>query len=302
MLKFSTGIKNLFYYWYFYAKLNDYIKRNKIELIHTHHRFPELVAVQTARSTGLKTVFSTHGFVKGFQKMSFKSDKIISVSNSASSYLTDKFEIEKEKIVTLYNPVEMTDQINAGLSSKFKNENNISSNKKNILFVGRITRDKGYDTLLSAYTIVREKNKNVVLVINGQFADKKLRRNLSDEIIFIKPQDDIYHLYSVADLVVLPSRTDSFPFVMIEAGSFKKPFIGGNTGGIEEFIEDGKNGLLVDPENPKQLAEKIIYLLENPEIGKIMGEKLYEKVKRLCDYNNYFSQVEKIYNSLLSSR
>ena len=45
---------------------------------------------------------------------------------------------------------------------------------------------------------------------------------------------------------------------MIETGSFKKLFIGGNTGGIAEFIEDGKNGLLVDPENPEMIAEKII--------------------------------------------
>ena len=106
-------------------------------------------------------------------------------------------------------------------------------------------------------------------------------------------------MYLLADIVVLPSRVDPVPFVMIEAGIFKKPFIGGNTGGITEFIEDGINGLLVDPENPQMLAEKIIYLLNNPEIGRTMGEKLYKKVNRLCDYNNYFSEVEKIYNSAL---
>jgi glycosyltransferase involved in cell wall biosynthesis len=87
---------------------------------------------------------------------------------------------------------------------------------------------------------------------------------------------------------------------MIEAGAFKKPFIGGNTGGIAEFIEDGKNGLLIDPENPEQLAEKIIYLLNNPDMGKVLGENLYEKVNHLCEYNNYFNEVEKIYNSLLT--
>ena len=86
---------------------------------------------------------------------------------------------------------------------------------------------------------------------------------------------------------------------MLEAGVHKKPFIGGNTGGIAEFIEDGKNGLLVDPENPEQLAEKISYLLDNPALGKHLGENLYDKVTRLCDYNNYFNEVEKIYNSLV---
>lgn len=87
---------------------------------------------------------------------------------------------------------------------------------------------------------------------------------------------------------------------MLESGSFKKPFIGGNTGGIAEFIEDGKNGLLVDPENPEELADKIFFLLNNPEFGKTLGENLYEKVTRLCDYNNYFKEVENIYKSLLT--
>jgi glycosyltransferase involved in cell wall biosynthesis len=89
---------------------------------------------------------------------------------------------------------------------------------------------------------------------------------------------------------------------MIESGRFKKPFIGGNTGGIAEFIEDGKNGLLVDPGNPQQLAEEIIYLLNNPNVGKMLGENLFSKVNTLCDLNNYFSNVEKIYNSLLASK
>jgi glycosyltransferase involved in cell wall biosynthesis len=88
---------------------------------------------------------------------------------------------------------------------------------------------------------------------------------------------------------------------MLETGLHKKPFIGGNTGGIAEFIEDGKNGLLVDPEKPDQLVDKILFLLNNPEVGTRLGENLYEKVTRLCDYNNYFNEVEKIYNSLIAS-
>jgi glycosyltransferase involved in cell wall biosynthesis len=172
------------------------------------------------------------------------------------------------------------------------------------LFVGRINRDKGFDTLLKSFNQVISKNKNVILLINGQVEGNrlKLKSVLNDnKIIFLPPQKENSYLYSIANIVVLPSRIDPFPFVMIEAGAFKKPFIGGNTGGISEFIEDGKNGLLVAPENPEQLTEKIIYLLNNPAIRKVLGENLNEKVNRLCCYNNYFNEVEKIYNSLLIS-
>jgi len=303
IFRFTTGYKNILYKNKFYNCLKEYIHKNKIDLIHTHHRFPEAAAVQISRELKLRTVTSAHSFVKGFKQTSFKSDKIMSVSESLNNYLIEKFNVNNEKLITLYNPIDQFTQIDSETINRFRLENSISSDKKVLLFIGRIGKDKGYDTLISSLADITRKNKKVILVVNGHakeniFGYKSTSNN--DNIIFIPPQKDNYYLYLIADIVVLPSRVDPFPFVMIEAGSYKKPFIGGNTGGIAEFIEDGKNGLLVDPENPQMLAEKIIYLLNNPQIGRTMGEKLYEKVNLLCDYNSYFSEVEKIYNSLLN--
>ncbi|MBE0572364.1 MAG: glycosyltransferase family 4 protein [Ignavibacteriaceae bacterium] len=300
---FSTGFRNLIYKSYLYRSLKQYVLNNEIGLIHTHHRFAEFIATKIGTELNIKTITSAHSFVKGFERTSFKSHKIISVSKSLSNYLVIKYCVNKEKLITLYNPIEQPTQIDSETTDRFKLENSFSPDNKVLLFVGRIGKDKGYDTLISSLAYVTRKNKNVILVINGHtkekvFSHKSTSNN--DNIVFIPPQKDNNYLYLLADIVVLPSRVDPFPFVMIEAGSYKKPFIGGNTGGIAEFIEDGINGLLVDPENPQVLAEKIIYLLNNPQIGRTMGEKLYEKVNRLCDYNNYFNEVEKIYNSLLN--
>jgi len=301
---FSTGYKNIFYFRQFYTNLSNYVLKYKIDLIHTHHRFPELIAVRIGNTLNVKTVFSTHGFTYGYQNFSHKSNRIISVSNSITDFLIDNFKIQKEKIQTLYNPVNLFPEINPKIIERFKHEHGVRNSVKIILFVGRLKYDKGYDTLLKSYEILCSRYEDLILIIIGD-PDKKSKRIFqkfkSNKLIFIEPQNDINYLYSIADIVVLPSRTDTFPFVMIEAGSFKKPFIGGNTGGIAEFIEDGKNGFLVDPENPQQLTEKIVYLINNPDIGKVLGENLYNKVDRLCDYNNYFNEVEKIYNSLLTS-
>ena len=105
--------------------------------------------------------------------------------------------------------------------------------------------------------------------------------------------------YQVSDIVVLPSRTDPFPYVMLEAGAMKKPFIGGNTGGISEFIEDGVNGLLIEPGNSDQLADKIMFLLNNPVQAELLADALYQKVKKECDCEKYFERLEKIYNQIL---
>jgi glycosyltransferase involved in cell wall biosynthesis len=303
LFNFSTGYKNIFYSRKFYEYLRDYVRRNEIGLIHSHHRFPELISTRISKILNVKTVTTAHSYVSGFKYLSFRSDRIISVSNSVRNFLIKNYGLSKEKVITIYNPVEHLINTDLELSKKFKEENNITSEKKVLLFAGRIAKDKGYDTLIKSFDLVTKQQTNVVLIIIGQIDNMVHRFKYivkNKKIILIPPQKNISYLFSISNIVVLPSRIDPFPFVMIESGSMKKPFIGGNTGGIAEFIEDGKNGLLIDPENPGQLAEKINFLLNNPGIGKQLGENLFEKVNRFCDYNNYFSEVEKIYDSLLT--
>ncbi len=100
-------------------------------------------------------------------------------------------------------------------------------------------------------------------------------------------------------LVVLPSIEEPFPYVMLESGLFKKPFIGARTGGIEEFIDDGKNGLLFETQNVNQLVEKIKYVLNHPKEAKILGENLYLKVKEYSSSEKYYASLSKIYDDLM---
>lgn len=300
---FSKGIKNIFYQKKFQRELKQYILKNQIALIHTHHRFPEFVSVKVAKELKIKTITSAHSFVSGYKGRSFKSDKIISVSNSVTSYLSEKYGLKSDKIIMLYNPVENLLSLNSSGKEVLKTELGIKPDQIVLLYMGRININKGYDNLLKSFKVVKEKIKDVILLMCGSVEDKKFNKTLAhsdNSVIFLSPRKDNHRLYSIADVVILPSRVEPFPYVMLEAGIYKKPFIGGNTGGIAEFIEDNKNGLLVDPENFQQLADRIIYLLNNPEIGELLGSNLNRKTKELCDYKNYFAQVEEIYNSLLN--
>jgi glycosyltransferase involved in cell wall biosynthesis len=302
-LNFTRGIKNLLYRKKFLADVKKYILKNEINLIHSHHRFPEYISVKLEKEIEIKTVTSAHSFVKGFKKISFKSDKIIAVSSAVSSYLKNEFHIDEGRLITLYNPLEKFPEINLSEKVKIKAEEGIRDSYKVLLFMGRINKVKGYDSLLKAFEIISKKRKDVILLICGDVGDRKFERivsNLLPQIKLLSSRRNNFLLYPISDLVVLPSRIDPFPFVMVEAGSFKKPFIGGNTGGIAEFIDDGVDGLLVDPEKPQELADKILYLLNNKDSAEQLGNNLYKKVKEKCDYNKYFSTVEEIYNSLLN--
>lgn len=303
IFRFTTGYKNIIYKKSFYNSLKKFVKENNISLIHTHHRFPEATAVQIASELNIRTVTSAHSFVNGFKRWGFNSDKVIAVSNSVRNYLINHFKVPAEKVLTLYNPIEKSIIEDKVSIDSFKSEKKIADENKIILFVGRLCPDKGFDKLIKVFELIRAKNKNAILIAVGQIEGNKNNYESflnSEKVIYIPSQRYVQGFFEMSNLVVLPSRVEPLGYTMLEAGVHKKPFIGGNTGGIAEFIEDGKNGLLVDPENPEQVAEKIIYLLNNPDMGKMLGENLYEKVNRFCDSNNYFNEVEKIYNSLLT--
>ena len=304
IFRFTTGYQNIIYKKNFIKLLKEYVSRNNISLIHTHHRFPEASIVQIANELNVKTITTAHSFVKNFKGWGFNSDIVLTVSDAVKKYIIEKCKVSSERILTLHNPIENSQLINKVAIHSIKAEKKLTEKNKIILFIGRLCRDKGFDKLQKALKLVKAKNKNAILIAVGQIEENKkvYNRFLNGEgVIYFPPQKRVESFYEMSDIVVLPSRVDPFPFVMLEAGIHKKPFIGGNTGGIAEFIEDGKNGLLIDPENPEQLAEKILCLLNNPDVGEKLGENLHQKVKQLCDYNSYFSQVEKIYNELIGA-
>jgi len=86
--------------------------------------------------------------------------------------------------------------------------------------------------------------------------------------------------YQKSNVLVLPSLSESFGMVLLEAMACKKPVIGSNVGGIPYVIDNDQNGLLVPPKDPQALADAIIKILTNPQLAKKMGEEGYEKVMK----------------------
>ena len=284
-----------------FFQLLSYCKKYKIDIIHTHHRYPELISVLVSKITGAKTVTTVHSLVSGLKSLSFRSDVIICVSNAVKKNLIVNYTHTNNKITVLYNCIDDSffdiNSDNQLIRNKFK----FNHLDKIILFAGRISRIKGVDTLINAFVKINRLNENVKLILLGQVEDINIAETIKGfekQILVIPPVKDISEFYQVSDIVVLPSRIDPFPYVMLEAGAMKKPFIGGNTGGILEFIEDGVNGLLFEPCNSDQLADKIIFLLNNPILAKVLANALYEKVKKECDCEKYFKNLIEIYSKL----
>lgn len=302
ILNFTRGWKNIFNIKSNVNSVLQFCNNNKIDIIHTHHRYMELVAYKVSKKNHVKTAATVHSFVSGYNNLSFHADKLIAVSESVKKHLIKNYKVGSSKISTIRNFIEHVPLTNVTNKNLIRSKLEIDSNKKILLFAGRICYDKGINVLLEAFEIIKKTREDVTLLLVGSIDSrfkKKYWPSNEESIRLLPSTKNINEYYSIADIIVLPSRIDPFPFVMLETGLQKLPFIGGDTGGIQEFIRHMENGLLVQPGSSEDLAEKIILLLNDEVLRKLIGENLYNDVLPLTNSQDYFSQIEKIYNELI---
>ncbi|GAB6282544.1 MAG: glycosyltransferase family 4 protein [Ignavibacterium sp.] len=315
LMKFSTGLINVFNFYSNYRKLKEFCIKNKIDIIHTHHRYPELLAHYVSRKSNIKTITTVHSLLNSYKSLSFKSDEIIAVSNAVKNNIISNYDIPENKIEVMYNLIDekyfnqniisMNKDILENDILKLKNQFYIPLNNKVIFFAGRINKIKGIDILINAFKKLNKEYSNLSLLLIGEILDAQFNeKNLKQipNIIYLQPQKDIDIFYYLSDIIVLPSRVESFPLIMLEAGIFQKPFIGSKTGGVAEFIEHNHQGLLFESENVNELSNTIKYLLNNEEEGNRLAKNLNEKVKRFCNSSDYIQRLNNIYDSLYNSK
>lgn len=187
-----------------------------------------------------------------------------------------------------------------------------------LLFVGRIERLKGIDTLLESVAVVSRycsgRDLKVLIVGGGgQTEDEnaELRRvvelhrdlNLEDQVEFVgsKPQEMLPLYYSAADVTIMPSHYESFGLVAVEAMASGTPVIASNVGGLQFTVVDGETGYLVEQENHFQLAERVHNLLKNPELREKMGEQAHLHAQQFS-WETVASQVVELYAKAIKER
>jgi glycosyltransferase involved in cell wall biosynthesis len=198
-------------------------------------------------------------------------------------------------------------QVVENVIEKPKNINASANGYSNFLFLGHLNQDKGIFDLLEVISSCKDKYKNKLrLFIGGSGETVKLNGIIKskelNEIIKFEgwvSGEKKCKLLSNTDVYILPSYNEGLPISILEAMSYKLPIISTPVGGIPEVVEDGKNGLLIEPGNQHQLKEAINKLLGNSKLRKEMGEASFKRVQ-----NHFPDQVEKkltdIYSTMLN--
>lgn len=142
-----------------------------------------------------------------------------------------------------------------------------------ILFVGRLSPEKGIRTLVDA-----TRGLNLVVAGGGP-----LRSLVPDALGFV-PHEEVQRLLARAAVVVLPSHREGLPMVLLEAMAHGRAVVATPVGGIPGLIEDGVTGLLAPPGDPKALREAIERLLADADLRKRLGEAARARVSELCSW------------------
>jgi len=257
-----------------------------------------------------KFMVSFNWFLRIFEeKMLERANKIIAVSHFTKRELLEYYKVPEKKIRVIHNGVDVNKFKPAKDKRKIKEELGFKGDDLAIVSVGRLYARKGLFTLIESMPAVVKRFKNAKFIISGKGQSDEMRKlvNYADRIgvkgsiIFTGyyPDKKLPKLYQAADVFAFSTFYEHHPFAVLEALSTGLPVVTTRVGGIPETIESGKNGFLVEPFNPKQFADRILYLLEHPAEASEMGSLARKTILERFDWRIVVKDVLKVYDEAL---
>ena len=216
-----------------------------------------------------------------------KMSNLVIVPSKELKTKLSSYGISQEKIMVIPNGVDIR-KFEIDISKKeCKKMLNLPADKKLILFIGRFMPEKGIHILLRAIKKVMRQNSDILLLLVGDGMIKANLENLSAELGiqpnikfsgFVNRKDMAYYCKS-SDIFVLPSFSETFGIVLLEASASGLPLVVSDLKVFKTIVKDRYNGLFTKRGDENDLADKIIYLLENEGERRRMGENARERAK-----------------------
>jgi glycosyltransferase involved in cell wall biosynthesis len=292
------------------ASIINALTRRKPFVLTSHNFYPdhEIPLIKASKeflkSHNLKTLKD------GIVNIPFTlSDHIICMTNAEKKYLCGEFHIDSHKITVIPNGVNLTRfSIKPSFRSKFK-----VTSKHIVLYAGQLIELKGVEYFVEmAATIVKEGIDDVAFVmithnpaLELKLVEKAKKLGINDKLFIydfnkLRMQDnDLVSAYLDCDLVVLPSFVETFPNVVLEAMAAGKPTVATNVCGMNEVVEDGVTGYLVNFGDTGALAEKAISLLIDKRKALTIGKKAQQIAREKYDFNKVGESVVNVYAKTL---
>jgi glycosyltransferase involved in cell wall biosynthesis len=261
-------------------------------------------ATEFGRNNGIYTEMQRFIYEKE-RKLVEQSDQIIVCSDYMKQEVQQLFNPSIEKMSTIPNGIDSEPEI-AVRQEDLLADVPIDRSRKMIFSIGRIVKEKGFDTLIEAAIILKEKGSNVYFLIAGkgpmldEYRRKVEELQLTDTVFFIGFIDDNKRnaLFELCDIAVFPSLYEPFGIVALESMKANKPTIVSNTGGLKGIVQHLKTGLLMVPGSTDSLIEQIMRLLNDTSLAKQVGENGKKVVESLFSWNRVAEETKRVFEEV----
>jgi len=303
-------------------KICRFLTKEKFDVVHTHTSKAGLLGRFAAKFAGAPLVVHTphgHVFFGYFGPLKTKifilleklanrmTDKIVALTHREKADYISYRTCPEEKITVIHSGIELNklQEYTLAEKTKLKKEVGLPEDSFVVGTVGRLVPVKGPEFLIKASQTIIPAHPNTYFLFAGDGPLKKDLQKKAKEageeknIVFLGWRDDIAHILSVFDVFCLPSLNEGMGRVLVEAMAHGIPIVASEVGGIPDLITPGKNGFLVPPKNPEELAKHIQILIEDENKRRKMGEAGKKMAPRFS-HDTMVKNIAELYEELLT--
>ena len=284
------------------------------DILHTNLFYSHIMGRLVSIFFDFKVIGTIHNtlhynlFMKLLLKITdFLNDYNIAICKKVKEVLLEKKISKPNKIKVIYNSVvydRYQNELDLTEIDKYKNDLALKNNDKVLISIGRLEKPKGYLNLIKSIKILDNKYDNYKLLIIGkgnlyQAIKKEIsKNNLEQKIKLLSEREDIEKLLKISDIYIMSSLWEGLPISLLEAMASGLPVITTDVGGINEVIDNNRNGLLVEPGNIEKLAYEIENILQsdNEKLTK-MGLNAKNTIKKYFSLKDQIKKYETLYMS-----
>lgn len=276
-------------------------------VIHVHNFKDAITAVRTrliVRGRKRIRIVCTRHLVRKarvssrWNKLYNNLDKIIFVSEFAKrKFLSSKPSILNSRIEVVNNSIIVPEKYTECTAPPSAENNSL-----NILYIGRISQEKGIETLIDSLKFLTKEDIIVKVCGTGDYEyisklkERAQENGVSDKIEWGGFVNDVFPEIRKSQICVVPSKVEeSFGLSIIEAMSQGRPVVTSNNGAQPEIIRDGVDGVLFSADSSKELSMALEKLIHNDTLREKMSEMAYTTFKSRFTYDLFFSKIVKIY-------
>jgi len=294
------------------GRLRRIIKDRQINMVVSHDYKATAISWLATRGLGIALVACYHGETTEDAKVRLynvvdsimlrKMHRVIAVSQFTRNHLVSRG-IREKRIVVIPNAIDAST-----LSDNAPIREPIVSRPILMIAAGRFSREKGLDILLDALATVKNSAPAFKLYLYGKGPEESNLRmqvenlGLTEIVEFCGFVDDIAPVFRSMDMLVMTSRSEGMPLIILEAWKERLGVIATAVGGIPEMIESGKNGILIDSPDVAKVSEALVSAMKNMDAISSYGRKGFELLRTIYNYDQQAVALATVYREVLAER